>query len=348
MLTQTQKKTAESIINIFETNEVLGNYGQVTVIPGDTGHLTFGRSQTTLGSGNLYKLLQRYCDNSGARFTARLEPYLPLCERKDTALDQDVKLHNVLRATADDVVMRDTQDQFFDQEYWQPAAAAAEGEGLLSPLSVAVVYDSFVHGSWGKMRDRTTDEYGSASEIGEQQWIQAYITTRRAWLAGHSREDLRKTVYRMDAFQRLIDNECWHLNLPLVVRDKEISEATLSATPPGCYIGPQPGSRILAVGQPLSRGLDVRLVQLGLSDHNIAIKADGIFGQASQRCVRQYQSANGLPVTGVADVALIAQLASEVYGVQHTRKSRKTKAGKRRRASGRPSAKVAAHSRKHR
>lgn len=48
MLTQTQKKTAESIINIFETNEVLGNYGQLTVIPGDTGHLTFGRSQTTL------------------------------------------------------------------------------------------------------------------------------------------------------------------------------------------------------------------------------------------------------------------------------------------------------------
>src|SRR5574338_947585 len=141
MLTYTQKKTAESIINIFETSEVLGNYGQVTVIPGDTGHLTFGRSQTTLRSGNLYTLLKRYCDNGGARFRTRLEPYLPRFEERDIELDKDVKLHNLLRATADDIVMRDTQDQFFDQEYWQPAAAAAEQEGLLSPLGVAVVYD---------------------------------------------------------------------------------------------------------------------------------------------------------------------------------------------------------------
>lgn len=330
MLTLTQKKTAEGIVNIFETNEVLGNYGQVTVIEGDTGHLTFGRSQTTLGSGNLYKLIIRYCDNGGARFPERLKPYLSRFEGKDITLDVDVKLHNVLRATADDVVMRDTQDQFFDQEYWQPAAAAAERERLLSPLGVAVVYDSFVHGSWGKMRDRTTEDYGSASEIGEERWVQAYVTTRRAWLAGSSNEALRKTLYRMDAFQRLIDNECWHLNLPLVVRDKEISEATLAATPSGCYIGPQPGSRILAVEQPLSRGLDVRLVQLGLSDRDIGIKADGIFGQASQRCVRQYQSANGLPVTGVADLALIAQLVSGVYGVQQSRKSRKARGIKRR------------------
>ena len=49
MLTITQKKTAQAIINIFETGVVLGNYGQVTLIDGDTGHLTFGRSQTTLG-----------------------------------------------------------------------------------------------------------------------------------------------------------------------------------------------------------------------------------------------------------------------------------------------------------
>jgi len=310
MLTHTQKKTAESIINIFETSEVLGNYGQVTVISGDTGHLTFGRSQTTLGSGNLYKLLRRYCDNGGARFGGRLEPFLPPCKRKDTRLDDDLTLHNVLRASADDVVMRDTQDQFFDQEYWQPAAAAADRLGLVSPLSVTVVYDSFVHGSWIRMRDRTIGKVGTVAEADEQRWVQTYVKTRRAWLAGHSREDLRATVYRMDALQRLIENDQWQLSLPLVVRDKEISEATLSATPPGCYVGPQPGSRILALQQPLPRGLDVRLVQLGLSDRGIAIRADGVFGQVSQRCVKQYQAANGLPVTGVADIALIAQLTS--------------------------------------
>jgi hypothetical protein len=67
MLTNTQIATCQSIINIFETSAVLGEYGNVTVIDGDSGHLTFGRSQTTLGSGNLADLLERYCGNAGAR-----------------------------------------------------------------------------------------------------------------------------------------------------------------------------------------------------------------------------------------------------------------------------------------
>lgn len=87
MLTTTQKKTAQAIVNIFETGSVLGDYGNVTVIRGDTGHLTFGRSQTTLGSGNLLKLLQSYCDNPGARFAAKLSPYLARFADGDLTLD---------------------------------------------------------------------------------------------------------------------------------------------------------------------------------------------------------------------------------------------------------------------
>ena len=121
MLTTTQIKTAQSILNIFETSEVRGDYGMVTVIEGDTGHLTFGRSQTTLGSGNLFILLQRYCSNHGARFAGRLRPFLERMEAKDTTLDADNKLHNILRATADDPVMRDTQDAFFEQVYLDEA-----------------------------------------------------------------------------------------------------------------------------------------------------------------------------------------------------------------------------------
>jgi len=67
-----QKATAQAIVNIFETGSILGNYGAVTVIKGDSGHLTYGRSQTTLGSGNLYKLLLSYCRQSNALFAAQL------------------------------------------------------------------------------------------------------------------------------------------------------------------------------------------------------------------------------------------------------------------------------------
>lgn len=310
MLTATQKKTAESIVNLFETSQVLGDYGMVTLIAGDTGHLTFGRSQTTLGSGNLGRLLRLYCDHGGAAFAPLLSRYLPRCDACDTALDHDGALHNVLRASADDPVMRDTQDAFFDEHYWQPAMRAATREGIRSPLGAAVVYDSFVHGAWKAMRDRCNARVGKLSEVGEQRWIEAYVATRRAWLAGHPRSDLRPTAYRMDAFQRLIDQGYWNLELPLVVRGQEISAASLAALPPGCYDGPVPGSRMLAVQSPILRGLDVRRVQLGLSLRGVNIKADGLFGQTSARCIKAFQAARGLPATGVADVALVAQLCA--------------------------------------
>jgi chitosanase len=50
MVTDLQKRSAEAIVNVFETGTPRGDYGQVTVVPGDTGHLTYGRSQTTLAS----------------------------------------------------------------------------------------------------------------------------------------------------------------------------------------------------------------------------------------------------------------------------------------------------------
>jgi chitosanase len=310
MLTSTQIKTAQSILNIFETGEVCGDYGNVTVINGDTGHLTFGRSQTTLGAGGLFELLQRYCNNSGARFTSRLRPYLARLEAKDLTLDNDLKLHNILRATADDPVMRDTQDLFFDQEYWQPAARAAQAFGITCALGFAIVYDGYVQGAWAKMRDRTIQEEGNFITLGEQDWLSAYVKVRRAWLAASNRPDLPHTVYRMDSFQRLIDQGYWGLELPLVVRDVEISLASLAATPRGCYDGPHPGSRSLSLESPMLRGLDVRLVQLALSGFGADIKADGIYGKTSVKRVKEYQIQSGLPVTGVADIPLITVLCS--------------------------------------
>jgi len=310
MLTPLQKQTAQAIVNLFETSSARGDYGAVTVIAGDTGHLSFGRSQTTLGSGNLHALLQRYCDNAGARFGPRLAPWLQRVEQRDTTLDHELRLHNLLRATADDPVMREMQDQFFDEGYWQPAARIAAAMGIATPLGLAVVYDSLIQGSWKTVRDLTIDHAGHLAELGERAWIEAYIATRHAWLAGHRRSDLRATAYRMEAFQRLAEQAYWGLELPLVVRGAELSPATLYATPPGCYDGPQPGTRAIALQTPLARGLDVRLLQLALSERGIAIKADGIFGRTSANLLRDYQLSAGLPATGVADPALIGQLVT--------------------------------------
>jgi chitosanase len=308
LLTDTQSRTAKAIVNLFETGHLLGDYGQVTVLPGDSGRLTYGRSQTTLGSGKLGELLRLYAANPGARFAARVGTWLPAFAVDDPRLDTDVRLHNLLRACADDPVMRETQDAFFDTEFWQPALRAATKTGVRTALGTAVVYDSLVHGSWTRLRDATTAAVGTVGQAGEQVWIERYVSLRRQWLATHSIAILRNTVYRMDAFQRLIDLGQWGLALPLVVRGAEISTASLAGAPPGCYDGPASGSRVLAVQQPLLRGLDVRRVQLALSDLGADIKADGVFGNASARSVREVQIARGMPVTGVADIALIGNL----------------------------------------
>jgi chitosanase len=243
----------------------------------------------------------------GARFAARLRPWLPSLAARSASADNDLKLHNLLRACADDPVMRDVQDAFFDEQFWDPAVRAAVRLGLRSPLAVAVVYDGWVHGSWALLRDKALGA-GSVQQVGEHEWVQRYVRLRREWLATHPNPLLRKTVYRMDVFQRLIALDAWGLPLPLAVRGEEISLATLAALPRGCYDGPQPGTRDLAVQTPLQRGLDVRLVQLALSDQGCDLRADGIFGLSTARFVRAFQRTSDLPENGIADVDLIDRL----------------------------------------
>lgn len=306
--TATQKSTAMAIVNIFESGSVLGDYGQVTVLTGDSGHLTFGRSQTSLGSGNLSKLVDSYCALHGASMAALLEPYLPNLHNKSVALDADSKLKNILRASADDHLMRDVQDDFFERIYWQPALSEANRLGITTPLGVATVYDSFIHGSWTMIRDRTTKECGSVTTAGEKKWIAAYIGQRLDWLTSHKLAVLRATRYRMDTLKALVDAGKWGLELPLVIRGQEVSMATLGGKPGGCYDGPVAGSRALAVQAPLARGADVRKVQLVLSLDDIELVADGIYGSATAQLIKNQQKAAKLPETGVADPSLIAAL----------------------------------------
>ena len=56
------------------------------------------------------------------------------------------------------------------------------------------------------------------AEVGEKAWIEGYVQTRHEWLATHSNKVLRATVYRMKAFQSLIQAGNWELQPPLVVK----------------------------------------------------------------------------------------------------------------------------------
>lgn len=287
MLTDLQIRGAQAIVVVFETGDPRGDYGAVTVIPGDTGHLTYGRLQTTLGSGNLHTLIQRYCTTPGAARGGDLAAYLNRLKSRDFALDDDHTLREVLEEAGEDPVMRRVQDHFFDEVYWTPSNQAANGAGITSALGASVVFDGFIQGSWGAMRDRAIQRFGGVAQLGEREWTRRYVEVRREWLATHPRADLRQTVYRMDAYLSLFEQDNWTLALPFSVRGALIDETLLRT-----------GTRQLARG---CKGDDVRALQRALVKAGAALRTDGDFGEKTETALRAFQQQRGLPMTARAD-----------------------------------------------
>ena len=307
ILTPLQKKISQAIVNIFETGKPLGDYGRVSVIDGDSGHLTYGRSQTTLASGNLALLLHAYCD-SRSQFSTSLKPYLAAFDRRDSRLDDNEKVKALLRQAGNDPVMKKIQDEFFDRIYWEPALKAASFLEINKPLGVTVIYDSKIHGSFDLIRDRIVQRYGRARDIGEEEWIKDYVSTKRDWLANHSNVLLHKTVYRMDSLNELIDTDKWELPLPLTIRnvviDQEIFD--INYKPPVEASADDPAVRVLFFTRPMMKGEDVKKLQRALNFPEEDI--DGIFGSETDKAVREFQRTHGLKVDGKVGPATWAEL----------------------------------------
>lgn len=298
MLTALQKKTIEAIINVFETGSAHGDYAQVTVMRGDSGGLTYGRAQTTLNSGNLYLLIKAYCEAEGAEYAEELKTYLLELEERNVKLDSDTKLHTLLREAGSDPIMRTVQNQFFDRIYFAPAWNAVHHR-IHSPLGIAVVYDSFVHGSWAKLRDLTNVRCGALSSVPEQVWVAAYVETRRSWLSTHSNSLLHRTVYRMDTFLRLITEGNWTLQLPLIAHGTLITEDILRFPRPVRASAEERPRRLLKVSSPPMEGHDVSDVQHALSRHGFAVPATAVYDKATVDAVTLFQRARGLKADGI-------------------------------------------------
>lgn len=271
----------------------MGDYGAVTVLPGDTGHLSYGRSQVTLGSGNLYRMIQLYCSTPRAAFPL-LSSYLPRMQQRDFALDTDLTLRAFLQQAGQDCVMRTVQDQFFDANYWSPAAQSAANFGISSALGTSVVYDSHVQGAWATVRDLTTAQCGAPGVISENDWVSQYLNVRRDWLANNPNPALHPTVYRMDCFLSLIQDSSWDLALPINIRGVTIDEGTLVGAAP---------ARILSLTVPPITGDDVRTVQRALIAAGADLVVDGVFGPQTQAAVEQFQQRQGLAADGIVDPA---------------------------------------------
>ncbi len=204
-------------INIFETGSAEGEYDNISIYADGkpdrngqhTRQITFGRSQTTEQS-NLAALVKAYIDNGGA-FAAQLQPYL-LKIGVTSLVDETDFIDTLQKAAREDDIMRTTQDTFFDTHYYQRALQFAKYNGFTHPLSMLVIYDSFIHsgGVFDFLRERF-HELSPKNGGDEKKWIRAYVNERHDWLLSKGGL-LAKTVYRTQCFKMLILKGEWALD----------------------------------------------------------------------------------------------------------------------------------------
>jgi chitosanase len=218
------KQLIECVVNVFETGTPEGKYDALVVYPdGKNGsrQITYGRSQTT-EQGNLKKLLSLYVQNGGI-FRQNLSPYIEKTGNKPLANDSAFK-SLLIQAAREDAIMRETQDQFFDAAYYNPASLFFDQNQFTLPLSMLVIYDSYIHsGRIPRLLRKRFGEYPPASGGDEKKWVTSYVDIRHQWLKYHTNLLLRTTIYRTQCFKEQIAADNWLLDkLPIMAHGIEV------------------------------------------------------------------------------------------------------------------------------
>lgn len=209
-----KKPKIQSILNVFETGKPNGDYSNVTIFndgPKGIRQITYGKSQTTEW-GNLSKLIDSYSKRNG-QYSEFFKPYVSKIGK--ISLVNDKKLISTLREAGNDPIMRTAQDEFFDDFYWKPALEFFKDNGFTHPLSMLIIYDSFIHsgGILSFLRSRFPAKTPSKGG-NEKQWIEQYVNIRHSWLSNHTNLILRKTNYRTRNMLQAIVRNDWNLDRP--------------------------------------------------------------------------------------------------------------------------------------
>lgn len=215
-----------AIVAVFEGGKPTGGYDTIAdKWPDDPGGISFGRHQASLNSGNLGKLLEEYSKTPGAQHRDEASRWVALAKAKRSTLNHNQEFKESLRHLAKDPIMWIVQENFFAREFFNLAYEWANNAGFGLQLSYAVIYDSWVHGSFlsgAKIAQRVP---GPKPFDGgdEQKWITRYLTERQEWLSNHSKSLLRKTVYRPEFFLGQVRANNWNLDLPFIVHGRKVT-----------------------------------------------------------------------------------------------------------------------------
>ena len=210
---------AAAIVRIFETGKPLGDPTAVAVLNDGAG-VSYGVSQFTHRSGSLLQVVEAYLGLGGKIGREVIEDRLPLLrDRTKAAIEKlaaDDRFKKALRAASVTREMREAQRAIAFERYMQPAVAECGAFGFELPLSLAVVHDSMVHGSW----ERIANNLGPVGE--ERSWIKRYLEDRDDWLRSVTR--LKATVYRTKFFLTQIKRGNWELALPVNVNGYALTD----------------------------------------------------------------------------------------------------------------------------
>lgn len=291
--TERAKLTTLAIVNIFETGRPTGDYVACVVLNDGAG-VSYGFAQFTHRSGSLYTVVERYLANGGQIGRDVLAAALPLLSSSQASaiveLSGNTRFKNALRSAAVTREMKEAQQFVATERYLKPAIVICERLRFTLPLSLAVVYDSVVHGSWERVAERVTVAASTAKTakgvtLAEKAWITAYVRRRHAWLTAIVR--LRSTTYRTKFFLDQIAIGNWELRTPLTVHGVRLSEPPLAGTraPLPASDEPQlPSQEIPPIEDGHTQAADVRSDEGFLA--NAAAKFDRVDGVISGLTMR--------------------------------------------------------------
>lgn len=223
-LNDRQEEIIDRWLSAVETGKPGGDYGAVTVYadnPRSQAQITYGKHQTTETGKRLQALVRRYLarEDKAASETdlAWLRKFVAAPQYSMTGSEDLLAALEQVGRT--DPAMADVQNEFFLEEYLKPSRRWAEENGFTLPLSLLVIYDSFIQSGgipwWIRRRFAEAPPAAGGSE---KAWISQYVLARHQWLKGWGdgrsgkSQAIRASAYRTRGLLREIERENWELS----------------------------------------------------------------------------------------------------------------------------------------
>ena len=245
LMPQDEAQAADYITGIYEGGKP--DYCALADSPTDPGGLSYGKHQASETSGNLKDMLDRYSNSTDPAPDPAIKADLDKQLNDNFSDDgksytgsaaQRAKLKQVLKKACKDPAMQKTQDQFFKEQFYDPAVAKAAQYGVTTPLGKAIYYDMQIQGPGlvDGFSTRALKKWSQANGVDppatacrpqdpngpdEREFLLMVDAERRAKMQA-STTDYHNTTYRPDGFDRLLDANNMDLSQDFVLQGQPV------------------------------------------------------------------------------------------------------------------------------